>query len=424
METAKKLWNRNFKILWQGQFISDFGNAAFSLALGFWVYSVTKSTALMGVILACFSVPRVIVGPFAGAVADRLSRKWIIVLADLARGTLYTLMGLTVFFRVFPFNAIYALAILAGCCDSFFEPALASAIPDIVPVDDLSKANAARSVSTTFTQLVGNSLSGWLYAILGAPILILVNGVSFLYAAVTQLFMKIPFVNAGVQRKHILRETADGVKYAFGQKSLRTLMITCMFVNFFAVMGLTLLIPMFSSTQGFGTAMYGIMMAAFTGGAVAGMVVLSVLKIKPGQRSTLFCAAILAMVLCMAPIGLIFNVYWLLPLTFVAGVSNAIVNMMIQTIMQATVPSENRGKVFGILGTVSGALMPLAMAASGVAAALFGLRPTIVFSFGVLVFSALPLILDRNFRTFINTDIAAARADVQEIGKAAAEPAA
>lgn len=414
METAKKLWNRNFKILWQGQFISDFGNALFSVALGFWVLAVTKSTALMGAILACFAVPRVLIGPFAGALADRLSRKWLIVSADFARGALYTLMGLTVFFKVFPFAAIYPLAILAGSCDAFFEPALSSAIPDVVPGEELSKANAARSVSTTVTQLTGNSLGGVLFALLSAPVMILLNGVSFLYAAVTQLFMKIPFTNAAAQKKSFMRDLAGGIKYTFGRKGLRTLMITCAALNFFAVVGLTLLTPLFNSTPGFGVRMYGYMMGVFTLGAVLGMVVLSAVKIKASQRSALVGFATVAMVLAMIPIGFIYNVWWLFPLAFAAGVCNAIVNMTIQTIMQATTPAESRGKVFGILGTVSGALMPLAMAVSGVVAQFAGVRPTIVVSFVLLAVSVLPLLLDRHFKEFINTDISAEREDSRE----------
>jgi MFS family permease len=411
MNAVKKLWNKNFAILWQSQFISDFGNAAFSVALGFWVLAVTKSTALMGVILACFSVPRVLVGPLAGALADRLDRKWIIVLTDLVRGVVYAAMGVTVLLNAFPFEAIYPLAILAGICDAFFDPALSSSVPDIVPKENLSQANAARSLSTTFTQLMGNSLGGVLYALLSGPLMILLNGVSFFYASVTQLFMKIPRVQASAVRRHILGDMLNGIKYVFSHRGLRMLMISSMILNFFAVMGMTLLTPLFN--EGLGVKMYGYMMGAFTAGAVSGMVVFSIVKVKPSQRSALFSVAMLAMVLAMVPVGILRTAAWLFPLAFVAGICNAVVNMMIQTILQATVPAENRGKVFGIADTISSALMPLAMAASGLIASVAGLRPTIVCSFAVLVFAALPLLMSKNVKTFINTDTAFAPAAVE-----------
>ena len=68
----RKLWNRNFAILWQGQLISDFGNAEFAVALGFWVLERTSgNTVLMGIVEAAFAIPGVLLGPFAGTLARR-----------------------------------------------------------------------------------------------------------------------------------------------------------------------------------------------------------------------------------------------------------------------------------------------------------------------------------------------------------------
>ena len=250
-----KLWNRNFAILWQGQLISDFGNAAFAVALGFWVLERTSgNTALMGIVEAIFAIPGVILGPFAGAVADRLNRKWIIIAADFIRGILFTAMAAMLVFDVFPFWAIYPLAILSGASGAFFSPAISSSIPEIVDHDDLSKANSARGLSTSLSNLLGNALGGWLFAALKAPLLILFNGVSFLYASTTQLFMKIPFVRRESQKQNILKDMIDGMKYTFGSKGIRTIIFTAMFINFFAVVGLTLLTPLFQSTPEFGVA--------------------------------------------------------------------------------------------------------------------------------------------------------------------------
>lgn len=413
MESVKRLWNRNFSILWQGQLISDFGNAAFSVALGFWVLEMTKTpalpagnVALMGLIEACFALPAVLLGPVAGAFADRHNRKRIIVLADFIRGVLFTLMGLTVYLKIFPFFMIFPMAILAGACGSFFGPAISSVIPDIVSTDNLTKANSARSFSSTLTQLLGNSLGGVLYALLTAPVLIFINGVSFLYASITQLFMKIPGRAVNPERKHIFHDIADGMRYTFGNRGIRTLLFTGMLINFFAMCGLTLLTPLFKGTESLGVEKYGYMMGVLMAGAAAGMVLFSIVRIKAAARSVIFGVSIMVMVAAMAPIGLLDSIAWMLPLTFIAGFTNAIVNVMVQTVMQITVPAENRGKVFGISGTIMGGLQPVAMAASGVIGQLAGLRPTIVASFAVMALAALPLLFDGNFKKFINTDAA------------------
>jgi MFS transporter, DHA3 family, macrolide efflux protein len=414
MNNIKRLWNKNFSILWQGQLISDFGNAAFTVALGFWVLEATKSalypfgnTALMGLILACFAIPGVVLGPVAGAFADRHNRKLIIVAADFVRGVLFALMGLTVYLQIFPFVMIYPLAIMAGACGAFFGPAISSVIPDIVSTDDLSKANSARSFSSALTQLLGSSLGGLLYSMLTAPILILINGISFLYASVTQLFMKLPAKPINPERKNILHDIAEGIKYTFGNRGIRTLVLTGMLINFFAVCGMTLMTPLFTSEPNFGVKLYGYIMGTMMAGMIIGMVVFSIVKIKPSQRAGIFGLSMMVMVFSMVPVGIIKNVYWLFPFAFLSGITNAIVNVMLQTILQTTVAAENRGKVFGILGTVMGGLQPIAMAVSGVFGLLVGIRPAITISFSLLVLAALPLLFDKHFKAYINTDTTA-----------------
>ncbi|MFR3559072.1 MAG: MFS transporter [Paraclostridium sordellii] len=70
-----KLWNKNFTLLWQGQLVSCLGDAFYSIALGFWVLDKTGSSAIMGILMAAVSIPRVIIGPFAGVIVDRFDRK-------------------------------------------------------------------------------------------------------------------------------------------------------------------------------------------------------------------------------------------------------------------------------------------------------------------------------------------------------------
>ena len=411
MDAVKRLWNKNFAILWQGQLISDFGNAAFSVALGFWVLNATASpgtpggdVTLMGLVMACFALPEVVLGPFAGALADRADRKRIIIAADFLRGLLFAATGAALISGIFPFWMIFPLAILSGACAAFFSPALSSAIPDIVPKDSLSRANSARGFSTTLSSLLGNSLGGVLFAAAGAPLLILLNGMSFLYASVSQLFMKLPPVKRAGAKKRMMRDMADGMRYAFSTAGLRTLLISGMLINLFAMIGVTLLTPLFNGTPGYGAEKYGLMMGSMMAGAVAGMAALSAVKIRADRRSAVFGAAIMTMVCSTVPIGLILDVNWLYPLAFLAGTANAFVNVMVQTIIQSAVAARNRGKVFGILATVTGGLQPLSMALSGAIAGIAGIRPAITAAFSLLVVAALPLLIDKNFKAFIDSD--------------------
>ena len=332
-----------------------------------------------------------------------MNKKWIIVCADLFRGVLYTLMGLTVIWNVFPLWLIYPLAILAGTSGAFFGPAIGAALPEMISTENLTKANSARSMSSTLTELIGQPLGATLYAVLSAPVMFLLNGLSFLYAGITQLFMKIPHrANAG-EKKHILHDMADGFRYVMGNKGVKLMIFTGMCLNFFAVIGITLFTPMFQNDPDLGVQRYGFAMGVMMVGSIMGMIVLQVLKLKPEQRSLVFRVAMAAMVVMMIAFMLVQNYILMLVLVFFAGLFNATVNVMLQTVMQITVPAEFRGKVFGIFTTVLEGLMPVAMAVSGVVAQFAGVRPTILVAFILMGLFTLPSIVSRSFKNFINT---------------------
>lgn len=412
MSTGNKLWNKNFVILWQGQFISDLGNGIFNAILSFWVLKLTGSLVMMGTILACLSIPRVVLGPIAGAFADRHSRKWIIVTADFIRGVLFTCVGVASVLMEraklpFPSAVLYPVAIISGSCSAFFSPAIISSIPDIVPVEHLTKANSLRTFSQSASSLVGYACGGVLYALLhGAPKLVLGYGVCFLYASITQLFMYIPVVVHNQEQKHIFHDMWDGLKYTFNQKGIRTLITIGMFLNFFAIMGVTLLAPLFNEEKahGYGEAMYGAVMATMMIGQLVGMMLISFMRLKSKDRSLVFFLSVIALIGCMIPVGLVRNVFAMFPLALVIGTAIAIMTILLYTLLQVTVQPDNRGRVFGIMSTVFEGLNPVSMAASGVIAEIIGVRPTIVSAFvcaGIVLIFAF---FNRSFKVFLKSE--------------------
>jgi len=166
----RRLWNVNFLLLWQGQFVSSLGDTAYTVALGFWVLAVTGSTALMGTLMATTALTRVVVSPFAGVLVDRSDRKWMIVAADAARGVVIVAVAAAAFAGVLDVWMVFAAGVILGLGGAFFGPAVISALPDIVPKAKLVKANSVFHLIYAASGIPGYSVGGCLYALLGAPL--------------------------------------------------------------------------------------------------------------------------------------------------------------------------------------------------------------------------------------------------------------
>ena len=164
-------------------------------------------------------------------------------------------------------------------------------------------------------------------------------------------------------------------------------------LNFFSVMGIMLLLPLFQKTPALGPGLYGLLMAGITGGMFGGFHLTSFLTVKPARRFLVFYLCGVAGMAAFAILPLVASFPLMLGLGFFFGVTSAVVNALINGVVQITVPPEMRGKVFSLLGTVSGGLMPIAFALGGVLGEVIPLRIMIALCFGItwLVFLPLPL---------------------------------
>jgi DHA3 family macrolide efflux protein-like MFS transporter len=402
--SATKVWNRDFLILWQGQLVSFFGDVVYAIALGFWILQTTGSTALMGALLAATSLPRVLASPFAGVLVDRTDRKRLLIAMDLVRGTAVVLVALAGSAGVLRIWMVFAAGVLIGLGGAFFSPAVTSVLPEIVPRDRLVQANASYSLISTGSSVLGNSAGGFLFQLLGAPILFLVNGLSYLVSAATLLFVRIPKHPPVSVERHFFAELGDGLKLVIRMRGLRNLFLAAGLLNFFGVMGLTLIMPFFQRTPGLGPARYGLAMAGMTGGMVLGFLASSAAKIPPAARFRTFavCAYIQGLGLTIFPQARGFGL--MVALGILSGIANAILNSFIMAIVQMTVPRTMLGKASALLMTLSGGLIPLSMAAGGILAGYFPIRSLISGSFVVMMLCFTPLMFSRSFRRFINFD--------------------
>jgi DHA3 family macrolide efflux protein-like MFS transporter len=386
-----RLWNLNFLLLWQGQFVSSLGDTAYSIALGFWVLAVTALT-------------RVVVSPFAGVIVDRSDRKWMIVATDALRGVVIVGVAAAAFAGLLEVWMVFVAGIVLGLGGAFFGPAVISALPDIVPKAKLVKANSLFQLIYTGSGIPGFSVGGFLYALLGAPLLFLMNGVSYLFSAVTELFIKIPKIQHAKPEFKFFDDTKAGLSFTWRVRPLRYMLVVFSVLNFFASMGIMLLLPLFERTEHLGPARYGIVLAGLTGGMFVGYILMSIIHVAPGRRFAVFYASAVVGMGALAAFPLYLNFPLMFALAAVFGLFNAVLNALIMAVLQMTTPQDMRGKVFGLLGTLAGGLTPLAMALGGVLAEFISIRLLISASFILTFLSFIPLAFSPAIRRYVNYD--------------------
>jgi len=412
MQVPSRLLNRNFVLLWQGQLVSQLGSQAFAIAMMFWLKHQTHSASLMGLLMMLSMLPAVILGPIAGAVADHYSRRKIIIWCDLLCGlavcTLAALMILDQETEVV-LTALFVVAVLVGIIKSFFTPAIGAAIPDIVPESNLAAANSMNQASVQISTFVGQGLGGYLFLILGAPILFLIDGLTYLFSALSETFIRIPQIlpekspSRSERIDAFKRDIAAGFQYAWNNAGLRALFFAAAFLNFF-VMPIILLLPFYVEDILQVTAdWYGYILAAFGLGALLGYGLAGAIKTTGKRKSELIIIALIIMSLGLALLSTIRNATLALFVMMGVGILNGLINIHIITILQITTPSEIRGRVFGLLTTLTAGLMPIAMGLGGVVADLTQQNIPLIYATcgSILVMLSIMTSLSSEFRQFL-----------------------
>lgn len=413
MAEPARLWNRNYTLLWQGQLVSQLGSQAFFIAMAFWIKHETGSTTIMGLVMMASQIPAVLLSPLAGVYADRHSRKAIIVGCDLINGTLT--IALALIFLVWPeridgnLAALFVVAVLTASVTTFFRPAVGAAIPDIVPRERLNAANSFSQGSLQIAGLLGQSAGGVLFRVLGAPVLFLIDGISYLLSAASEMFMKIPFEapaepvsTVGVWRR-TWRDISEGLRYVWEQAGMRNLLLMAAALNFLTAPYLVLLPFFVEDTLGGTPDWYGYIVAAFSAGGLLGYALAGTLRVSGTVRGLLIVISLLVMTALFAAMGIAPDLPSALGIMFATGITNGFFNINLISLFQMHTPTQMRGRVFSLLGMLAQGLMPIAMGLTGVVADLMdqNIRLIYVATGTISLVIALAMSFNRPFRRYL-----------------------
>ena len=180
----RALYLRPFALLWTGQTLSRLGDFLYEIALAWWVLEKTGSAAAMASVFIFTLIPTILFSLVGGVAVDRYPRVPLMVSADVIRGVFGLLAAGLALSNLLEIWHVYALSMLFGLVDAFFQPAYTATIPAVVPDSHLASANSLTSMSIQIGRIAGPPLGALLIAFGGVEFVFGMNGLSFLFGAI------------------------------------------------------------------------------------------------------------------------------------------------------------------------------------------------------------------------------------------------
>lgn len=351
----RKLWNKDFILMLQGNAVSAVGDILYSVAIGYWVYEKTGSSALMGIMSSISMFMTMFVLPFSGSIIDKCNRKAIIVGMDAARGAIMLIVGILAFAESLSVSAVLTAAFLASACSVFFSPAVSTLMLDIIPHNDMVRGQSVQSGVSTAVALVGKAISGALVAALGVPLIITINGISYLISAVTELFIAVPkTVHQGekVTVTGILGDFKVAFREIIHNRFLKLFIPSALILNLLGYGPMTLMLP-FMLEKGFSVDMYGYLMSVETAASLICVCLLGVVKLKPRVRYWALAAGFISSGVFYILAYLTEKYLFMCAMIFLGCFANTLGNGVFNASMMLALPEENRGSILGFISAGS-----------------------------------------------------------------------
>ncbi|MBO7195837.1 MAG: MFS transporter [Clostridia bacterium] len=351
----KKLWNKDFILLLQGSSVSTIGDLMYSVAIGYWVYEQTGSNSLMGIMSSISMFVTMFLSPFSGSIVDKANRKWVLVGMDLLQSAIMLTVGVLAYTQKLSVPIVLIAAFLASLGTVFYSPASSTLMLDIIPRDDMVRGQSIFSGSSSLISMVGTALSGVMVALLGVPLIVIINGLSNLYSAISEMFITVPkTINQGekITVKRILQDTKSAIHTIFSEPCLRLFVPSALILNLLSAGAFTLMLP-FCMEKGFSVDMYGYLMSIWTASSLICVVLLGAIKLSPKARFWVMAIGFSGSVVFLVLGYLSKNFIILAIFAALGALFNTAGNTVFNASLMLALPEENRSAILGFIQSAS-----------------------------------------------------------------------
>jgi len=380
---------RNFRLFYIGQGLGLTGTWMRRTAVGWLVFDLSKSSEMLGAVSALSLLPMLLLSPVAGALADRIDKRRLILRTQYVAGAVSLALAMLVLFDVVRVWHAMALATIGGIAFAFEVPARQAFVVEVVGRRHLPNAIGLNSALVNAGRILGPALAGFLMWRVGMWMCFLLDALSYAVVVWTLKAMRIPH---GPKREKPTRsafaDLADGLREIARHRIVSTALALLFLTGVLGWNFQTLLPAVAQEDLKTGELQYGLLMSVFGAGAIVAAFYVATRGERASRLGSMF-AGVSIMGAALVLMGLRTSEAWVMLTLLAAGFGGILFLSTANTVIQLSVADAVRGRVMGVWALGFGGSLPLGSWLSGIVAERIGAMHTITAGGAVLLIASL-----------------------------------
>ncbi|BEP11778.1 MFS transporter [Acidothermaceae bacterium B102] len=374
-QTFSALKIPNYRRYFFGQAISLIGTWMQSIAQGWLVYTLTNSATALGLVIALQTLPVLLLGPYAGVVADRVDKRKLMMVLQALMGVIALVLGVLTVTHVVTLWEVYLLAVLLGLNNTFENPARQSFVLEMVGPAELRNAVSLNSVLVNVARSVGPAIAGLLITLGGTGICFLINAASFVAVVASLYFMDLSALQPSRPTGRGKGQLREGLSYVRNEPELLVPLVMMALVGCLAY-EFQVVLPVLAKATFHGDAQeYGFLTGAMGVGAVIGGL-WTAARGRTGVMPMITTSCVFGVVILAAAVAPTIGVE-LVAMAFVGAGSVAFLAKGNSTLQLAAAP-DMRGRVMALWAVAFLGSTPIGGPIAGLVSSTLGARAALV----------------------------------------------
>ncbi len=372
-----------------GRTVNIFGSSMTPVALSLSVLYRSGSAIDLGIVLASNMIPALVFMLLGGTLADRMSRRTLLIASSLASGLALAAMAGILASDTYSLAAMAGLSAIQGAVSSFSSPALRGIIPELVEGQQLQRANAALATSRSASRIIGPLVAGVLVGIVGGAFALAADAVSNLLAAL--FFTRLPATGPAPPTQSVFRDLVDGWQAFIGLRWVLIMSLSFALINALNVGPWQVLGPLAVSENDGAVGWGGVLSIRAVGLLIAGLALMRVVFRRPLTTGRLIGTL---GALPLFALGITGGFWLIASAAFIGGIAMTVGNVTFDSTLQSKVPLDVLSRVSAFDELLAYLAIPLSQLAVGPAISVFGAQNVALFcGVGYVVASVAPVLV-------------------------------